>query len=149
MAVIDKINISEKSDGDTYYKTSIYLEKNKGIQGDRYYNNFKEKKNQVTIIENEKIENFNNKLNKKIQPKDFRRNLITIGIDLNSLIGKKIKIGTDVILYIHEICQPCNYLQKKLKVKELVKLLVNKSGVNAEIVNSGIIKQGDEIFILD
>ena len=50
------------------------------------------------------------------------------------------------ILKIHEICQPCNYLQKKLNSPNLVKKLINKSGVRAEILSSGYIEVGSKII---
>ena len=50
-------------------------------------------------------------------------------------------------LKIHEVCQPCKYLQDKLKIPGLVKMLVNKSGVRAEILTSGSLAVGDVIKI--
>ena len=81
---------------------------------------------------------------KKIDYKDFRRNIIVSGLNLTKCINKTILIN-DVKLKIHEICQPCKYLQDKLKTPELVKLLVNKSGVRAEIITSGFIKVNDRV----
>tara|TARA_B100000131_G_scaffold287785_1_gene298671 strand:- start:54 stop:500 length:447 start_codon:yes stop_codon:yes gene_type:complete len=147
MSKIELINITNRSEESTFYVNQAYLEKNKGIINDRYYNNFKNKEEQVTLINLEEIEIFNKKINREINPKDFRRNIIVSGIKLNKLIGKKIKIN-NVILYIHEICQPCNYLQKKLSASNLVKLLVNKSGVRAEILSSGFIEVGNKIVII-
>ena len=94
-----------------------------------------------------KINNFNNQIKQNIDAKDFRRNIIISGINLNELINKKIKIN-EVTLIIHEICQPCKYLQNKLKIPDLVKMLVNKSGVRAEILSSGSLSVGDAIKIL-
>ena len=147
MGKIEAINISNISEENTFYINQAYLEKGKGIVNDRYYGNFKEKKEQVTLINIEEINNFNNQLNLSIDPKDFRRNIIVSEINLNELINKKIKIN-EVILKIHEICQPCKYLQNKLKIPNLVKMLVNKSGVRAEIINSGYLSVENNISIL-
>lgn len=144
MGKIEAINISNISEANTFYVNQAYLEKGKGIVNDRYYENFKEKKEQVTLISLEEINAFNNQVNQNIEPKDFRRNIIVSGIDLNKLIDKQIKIN-QVILKIHEICQPCKYLQDRLKLPSLVKLLVNKSGVRAEIIKSGNLSIGDTI----
>ena len=144
MGKIEAINISNISEANTFYVNQAYLEKGKGIVNDRYYENFKEKKEQVTLISLEEINAFNNQINQNIEPKDFRRNIIVSGIDLNKLIDKQIKIN-QVILKIHEICQPCKYLQDRLKLPSLVKLLVNKSGVRAEIIKSGNLSVGDTI----
>ncbi|MDC0861584.1 sulfurase [Alphaproteobacteria bacterium] len=149
MGVVKKINITNESGANTFYVENAYLESGMGIVGDRYYNNFKHPREQVTLIEEEIIENFKNKIDRKIDGKDFRRNIITEGIELTKFINKKIKIGNEVILKIHEICQPCIYLQNKLKIENLIKLLVNKSGIQTEIIASGKININDRIVILD
>ncbi len=147
MGKIKAINISNLDGENTFYINQAILNKNKGIVNDRYYENFKNSYEQLTFIESEKIDDFNKKIKKKLDYKDFRRNIITSGIDLNKTINKKIQIN-NVILRIHELCQPCKYLQNKLGVKDLVKLLVYKSGVRAEILKSGEISTYDQIKIL-
>ena len=147
MPKIKAINITNLSGESTIYVNQAILERNKGIINDRYYKNFKKKYEQVTLIESEKISNFNNNIKSKFNYKDFRRNIITTGIDLNKMINKKIQIN-NVVLKIHQLCQPCRYLQNKLSVDNLVKLMTNKGGVRAEIVQSGIISTFDEIKII-
>jgi MOSC domain-containing protein YiiM len=147
MPKIKAINITNLSGESTIYVNQAILKRNKGIINDRYYENFKEKYEQVTLIESEKISNFNNNIKSKFNYKDFRRNIITTGIDLNKIINNKIQIN-DVVLKIHQLCQPCRYLQNKLSVDNLVKLLTNKGGVRAEIVQSGMISTFDEIKII-
>ena len=147
MPKIKAINITNLSGESTIYVNQAILERNKGIVNDRYYKNFKKKYEQVTLIESEKISNFNNNIKSKFNYKDFRRNIITTGIDLNKTINKKIQIN-NVVLKIHQLCQPCRYLQNKLSVDNLVKLLINKAGVRAEIVQSGIISTFDEIKVI-
>ncbi len=147
MAKIKAINISNMDGKNTFYINQAILCKNKGIINDRYYQNYKENYEQVTLIESEKIDDFNKKIKNKLEYKDFRRNIITSGIDLNNILNKKIQIN-NVVLKIHQLCQPCKYLQNKLGVKNLVKLLAYKSGVRAEILKSGEISNYNHIEIL-
>jgi len=147
MPKIKAINITNLSGESTIYVNQAILKRNKGIINDRYYENFKKKYEQVTLIESEKISYFNNNIKSKFNYKDFRRNIVTAGIDLNKMINKKIQIN-NVVLKIHQLCQPCRYLQNKLSVDNLVKLLINKGGVRAEIVQSGVISTFDEIKII-
>ena len=147
MAKIKAINISNLDGENTFYINQAILLKNKGIVNDRYYNNFKKNYEQVTLIESENIDAFNMKIKKKIDYKDFRRNIITSGIDLNNNINKKIKIN-NVVLKIRYLCQPCKYLQDKLGIKNLVRHLAYKSGVRAEILISGEISNYDQIKIV-
>ena len=146
MSKIELINITNTSDSKTCYINQAFIEKDKGIVNDRYYNHYKNKKEQVTLINLEEIDAFNKIIGGNIDYKDFRRNIIVSGINLSKYINKKIIIQ-NVILQIHELCQPCNYLQKKLDIPNLVKLLVNKSGVRAEIISSGFISVGDKIKV--
>jgi len=146
MGKIEAINISHISEADTVYVNQAFLEKNKGIVNDRYYNNYKNSMEQVTLIDKEEIDLFNYNIKNNIDYKDFRRNIIVSGVNLIQNLNKTILIN-DVKLKIHEICQPCKYLQDKLKIPELVKLLVNKSGVRAEVLTSGFIKVNDKIKI--
>jgi MOSC domain-containing protein YiiM len=146
MSKIEFINITSISDNKTSYINQAFLEKNKGIVNDRYYNCYKDKKEQVTLINLEEIDAFNKNNGKNVAYKDFRRNIIVSGINLNKYINKKIIIQ-NVVLKIHELCQPCNYLQKKLGISNLVKKLINKSGVRAEIISSGFISVGNKIKI--
>ena len=147
MGKIEAINITNISEENTFYVNQAILKRGKGIVNDRYYGNFKEKKEQVTLINIEEINNFNSQIKHNIDAKDFRRNIIISGINLNGLINKKIKIN-EVTLKIHEICQPCRYLQSRLKIPGLVKKLLNKSGVRAEILSSGSLSVGDIIRII-
>ena len=146
MGKIEFINITSNSNNKTCYINQAFLEIDKGIVNDRYYDCYKDKKEQVTFINLEEIDTFNNNIGKNVDYKDFRRNIIISGINLSKCINKKIIIK-NVVLKIHELCQPCNYLQKKLGISNLVKMLVNKSGVRAEIISSGFISVGDKIKI--
>ena len=146
MSKIELISITNNSNHKTCYINQAFLEKDKGIVNDRYFNNYKNKKEQVTLINLEEIDTFNKNIGYNVYYKDFRRNIIISEINLSKYINKKIIIK-NVVLKIHELCQPCNYLQKKLGIPNLVKMLINKSGVRAEIISSGFISVGDKIKI--
>ena len=148
MGKIKAINISNLDGESTFYVNQAILMKNKGIINDRYFENFKENYEQVTFIESEKIDDLNKKTKQKLEYKDFRRNIITSGINLNEAVKKKIQIN-NVVFKVHQLCQPCKYLQDKLRIKNLVKLLAYKSGVRAEILKSGQISNYDQIKIIE
>jgi len=61
MSIIKKINITAKSEADTFYIEEAYLESNAGIVGDRYYNNYEKPSDQISLIEQEIIEDFEKK----------------------------------------------------------------------------------------
>ena len=147
MSIVSKICITKKS-GDVMQEVeTIKLVANKGIIKDRYFNDNNDKDLQVTLIESENIDYFNKILQTNFSYIDFRRNIVTSGVRLNNLIGKEIQIG-DVKLKGHRLCDPCKYLQDKLKQKNLVANLINKGGLRCEILMDGTISVYNKIVIL-
>ena len=120
--------------------------KGKGIQNDRKFRENNQKECQITLIEIENINYFNNKFKKNIPSVNFRRNIITEGIKLNELVGKEFSVG-NVDLKAHDLCRPCKYLQSKLAINNFVKEFLLKGGIRCEILNSGKIAVGDIIKI--
>lgn len=123
----------------------MILEEKKGIYGDRYYyqkgtfsNEGKiEPDRDVTLIEIEKIDDFNKEYNENIEPEDLRRNIVISNCDLNDLVDKEFQLG-NVVLKGKRLCEPCNFLAKKLDSKFL-KGMLHKSGLRAEIIKGGSI----------
>ena len=126
---------------------SIKVIANKGIVNDRYFKENNDKNNQITLIESENVDYYNKISGTNFIPKDFRRNVITKGISLNKLVGKEILIG-EVRLKIHDLCEPCRYLQELLGEKNLVKKLLNRGGLRCELLTNGNINVNDPIKIL-
>ena len=118
--------------------------KGKGLQNDRKFSENNQKKRQVTLIEIENINHFNNISNTNIHPVDFRRNIITENVRLNELVGKEFFVGK-IILKGHDLCRPCKYLQDKLKQNNFVKEFLHTGGLRCEILTSGKINVGDII----
>ena len=126
---------------------SIKVIANKGIVNDRYFKENNDKNNQITLIESENVDYYNKISGTNFIPTDFRRNVITKGISLNKLVGKEILIG-EVRLKIHDLCEPCRYLQELLGEKNLVKKFLNRGGLRCELLTNGNINVNDRIKIL-
>ena len=118
--------------------------KGKGLLNDRKFRENNQKNCQITLIEIENINYFNDISKTNISPFDFRRNIITENIRLNDLIGKELFVG-EVKLKAHDLCRPCKYLQDKLKQKNIVKEFLHKGGLRCEILTNGKISVGDII----
>ena len=73
--------------------SSIDVLTNKGIVGDRHFKDFNDPYCQLSLIDSENIDHYNTKYGLKIPYVDFRRNIVTKGINLNELVGKKLLIG--------------------------------------------------------
>lgn len=75
--------------------------------------------------------------------KDARRNLVTLGADLNSLVGREFRIGSVLIRGLR-LCEPCNYLAKQTS-PEVLRGLLHKGGLRAQILTEGEIRVGDSL----
>jgi len=115
-----------------------------GLEGDRYCALGASPETQLTLIESEAIDEFNQVFATDLPVTAFRRNVITRGIRLNSLEGRIFTVG-DVQLRGVELCEPCAYLQNLLGVPGLVKQLTHKGGLRCEILAGGSIRQGNTI----
>ena len=94
MPEVIKIGITEKNNQKIQEVKTVKVIANQGIVGDRHFKEFNDPFNQLSLIESENIDYYNIKYGLNIPYIDFRRNIITKGIKLNDLVGKKIKIGS-------------------------------------------------------
>ena len=144
MSKVIEIAISESSGRVMKNVYSVESIAGKGLLNDRHFKEDNEKKSQITLIEIENINHYNQVSRESILPKDFRRNIITKGIKLNELVGSEFFIG-EVKVRAHDLCRPCKYLQGSLNQKNLVKELLLKAGLRCEILTDGKIFVGNEI----
>ena len=147
MFKVIKIGIAKRKSEEIQEVNEISVSAGKGIIGDRYFNEKNEDYNQLTLIESENIDYYNNKFNLKIPYLNFRRNIVTKGIKLNDLVGKKLIIGKTEIKGI-DLCRPCKSLQENLDQDNIVKEFLRMGGLRCAILTSSNIKVGDEIKIL-
>ena len=147
MAKVYKIGITTNNNQPIKEVNSIEVIANKGIVGDRHFHEFNDPYNQLSLIESENIVEYNLRFNLNISYIDFRRNIVTKGIQLNDLIGKKLKIG-NVELEGIELCRPCRHLTEMLNQKNILKEFMRKGGLRCQILSSSNINIGDKIEIL-
>ena len=147
MPKVFKIGITKNNNQEIQEVKEISLLAGKGIIGDRYYHEYNESRNQLTLIESENIDYYNEKFNLKIPYLNFRRNIVTKDIKLNDLVGKKLIIGKTELRAI-DLCRPCKPLQKNLAQNNIIKEFLRKGGLRCEILTSTNIKVGDEIKVL-
>jgi len=120
-----------------------------GIEGDRYaartgtYSVRHHADRQVTLIEFETLEALARDHGIALAPHEHRRNLTTRGVPLNHLVGRKFRVG-ECVLYGGRLNVPCQYLEDLLG-KKVFKPLINRSGLNCQIVAGGIVRPGDTI----
>lgn len=153
MSKIFEIYLSESA-GTPMKKVELaQLEAGKGMVGDRYHSQvgtFSKKlaglpDKELTLIELEQVDSFNQQYGFNFTYGDFRRNIITQGANLNHLEGKLFTLG-GICLRGVRLCEPCAHLANIL-VPEIMPALVHKTGLRAQIIESGVIKPGDALVV--
>ena len=88
MSFVFEIGITEKNNKEIEKKETVEVIASKGIIGDRYFKDFNGDREQITLIESENIDYYNKTFNTNFNYLQFRRNIITKGIELNHLVDK-------------------------------------------------------------
>jgi len=148
MSKVFKLGITDKNNSEIKEVASIEVLANKGVVGDRHFDDFNDPYCQLSLIESENIDYYNSKYGLNIPYINFRRNIVTKGIKLNELIGKKIKVG-DVSIEGIDLCRPCRHLTEMLDQENILKEFLRRGGLRCQILTSAKIKVGDQIKIID
>lgn len=93
----------------------------------------------LTLIEAEVCESFDPPL----RAEEHRRNLVTRGVELNALVGREFMIG-DVRCRGMRLCEPCRVMDGYAS-RPLLRALVHRAGLRADILQDGEIHVGDRI----
>lgn len=126
---------------------SVEVEAGIGIAGDRYatrlghWSDPKWRDQQLTLVGMDLL----NELG--LSPDALRRNIVTSGIELNDLIGLEFGIGS-VVMRGKRICAPCGYIGRLNNRKGLFTELDGRGGIRVSVVQSGVMRVGDEIRVL-
>jgi MOSC domain-containing protein YiiM len=120
-----------------------------GIEGDRYakrrghYSHLHHDDRQLTLIEDEVLVAIRQETGIELTRQETRRNLVTKGVPLNSLVGCFFWIGSTVV-YGGRLNVPCRYLERLID-KPVFEPLLDRSGLNCQIIRGGVIHVGDAI----
>lgn len=126
----------------------------RGLEGDRYstgqgyYSNKPTPGGgrEVTLIEAEVLESLEREHGIRFEQRECRRNVVTRGIRLPELIGKRFRIG-EVLCEGVRICEPCVYIEG-LTGKPVNEPLVHRGGLRANVLESGTLRLGDSVGLV-
>jgi len=76
-------------------------------------------------------------------PVDHRRNVVVRGTDLNALVGRAFALGA-VRCRGRRLCEPCAHLDR-LAGGGILRPLVHRGGLRADILSAGTIRVGDPL----
>ena len=146
MSKVYKLGITSKNNQEIKDIDFVEVISNQGVVGDRHFNKYNDPYNQLSLIESENIDYYNMKFGLNIPYLDFRRNIVTKGIQLNELVGKIFFIGKAKMEGI-DLCRPCRHLEETLNQDNIIKEFLRKGGLRCQVLSSSIIKINDEIKI--
>jgi MOSC domain-containing protein YiiM len=136
--VIEAIHIGPDKAGALDAVEEVRALAGKGLEGDRNFRDGGAKPGQaLTLVEAEEVEGVG------LGPGETRRNVTVRGVRLNDLVGKRFKVG-EVECFGVELCEPCEHLQSMTR-PGIIKELVHRAGLNADILTDGTIRVGDEL----
>jgi hypothetical protein len=124
----------------------------RGLDGDRYvdgrgtFSNAHGRGHDLTLIEAEVLDELRLP-GGPLAPGDARRNVVTRGIDLNALVGRRFRIG-DVQCLGQRLCEPCAHLERLAATAGkpgTLRALIHKGGLRADVLTDGEIRVGSPI----
>jgi MOSC domain-containing protein YiiM len=113
----------------------------KGLEGDRHFHAGGAAAGQaLTLVAAEIVEEVG------LRPGETRRQVTVREVDVNSLVGKRFRVG-EVECFGVELCGPCCHLEEMTR-PGIIKELAHRAGINADILVGGVIRVGDPIVEL-
>ena len=114
----------------------------RGLEGDRYYDgggtfSGTGRGYQLTLVEAEVLDEID------LPWEQARRNIVTRGIALNALVGHRFRVGGAVCIG-RRLAEPCAHLER-LARPGLLRPLVHRGGLRADILESGPVAVGDAV----
>jgi len=136
---VESIHVTTESGGAPQARERVSVVAGRGIEGDRKFDS----NHNLTLIEAEAIEGLAEDTGIALGPGESRRQVMTRGVSLNDLVGKRFRVGA-LECVGEELCEPCNHLQS-LTEPGVLRGLVHRGGLCAEVVSGGEIAVGDSV----
>jgi hypothetical protein len=117
-----------------------------GLEGDRYAKgigtfNAPGRGYELTLVEADVLDAIN------LSWEDARRNIVTTGVSLNALVGQEFQVGP-VTCVGRRLAEPCAHLER-LARPGLLRPLVHRGGLRADILTAGTITVGDRVTVVE
>jgi MOSC domain-containing protein YiiM len=132
------IHIGPRASGELLPVQSVRAIAGKGLEGDRHFHaDGAEPGAALTLVHEEEVAAVG------LPAGGTRRQVTVRGVDLKTLIGKRFRVGA-VECYGVRVCEPCLHLQKMTR-PGILRELVHRAGINADILTTGRICLGDPV----
>jgi MOSC domain-containing protein YiiM len=98
----------------------------------------------ITLIAAEALEALRAETGIALSHAESRRNVLTRGVELNALVGRRFRVG-EVECEGVELCEPCLGLARMVDEFGVLRGLVHRGGLRADVVGDGTIAVGDPV----
>ena len=147
---VEKIFLALSGGTDMQSVQQVEAIENSGLRGDRYAEGtgywVPVDTCQVTLIEGEDLERIQSTTSVKVLNGEHRRNLVTRGVRLDELLGRRFRVGEAIFEYDRPR-PPCRYIAS-ITEQGMTGALTGRAGICARVVQSGIIRCDDSITIV-
>jgi hypothetical protein len=114
----------------------------RGLEGDRYFEgrgtfSGTGRGYELTLVEQRALEDVD------LSWEEARRNVVTRGIALNALVGRRFAVGTAECIG-RRLAEPCAHLERLVR-PGIIQPLVHRAGLRADVVGDGEITLGDSV----
>jgi MOSC domain-containing protein YiiM len=136
--MVDAIHFGTEGVRELWAVESATAIEGKGLVGDRHFAAGGARSGgALTLVDAAEVERVG------LEQGGSRRQVTTTGVDLPSLVGKRFRVG-EVECYGVELCEPCAHLESMTR-PGMIKDLLHRAGINADIVSGGTIRVGDPV----
>ena len=152
---VEAIAVAEQATGPMRLVDHAHAGAGRGLDGDRYAAkagtftpaNDTARGYDLTLIEAEVLDELALPGGGKLGYPEARRNVVTRGVDLNGLVGRRFRVG-DVECLGQRLCEPCSHLER-LTTKGVLRGLIHRGGLRADVLTDGQITTGAVIETID
>src|SRR4051812_28092440 len=144
MASVEGIHIAGRTAEPVAATDRVTVVAGRGVEGDRKFGDHEPGSGKdLTLIPAESLETLAEQHGIQLAPGESRRQVTTRGIDVHDLVGRRFTVGSVEAVGV-ELCEPCNHLEK-LTQPGVMRGLVHRAGINADVVRGGEIAVGDPV----
>jgi MOSC domain-containing protein YiiM len=143
---VEAITVAPAAEAPMRSVDAVTVVAGRGLDGDRYFEGagtFSAKGGtgrEITLVDAAALEAVG------IAPLEARRNVVVRGLDLDSLLDRRFRVG-EVECVGRRRCEPCAHLQR-LTRPGVLRALVHRGGLRADVVRGGVLRVGDEVAAL-
>lgn len=123
----------------------VRAEAGEGLAGDERYHGLGITGTHITLVAAEVVESVVSTTGIPLTGAETRRNILTRGVDLDTLVGRRFRVGEAVCFGVKP-CRPCEHLELTTRPGVRVGLAESGGGgLRADVVEGGTIRVGDPI----